>query len=93
VRRPEIEPALVETEIVTRRLRDYEREGLVRSVQSVTTILPRNGSSGRARALQRLPRAAAIDFLREALQRHDFVTRQLKPFSLVSGLRGARSST
>ena len=81
VRRGEVESALVDSEEVNRELQRYRSEGLVQSVQSVAAILPSaRAQQARLDRFNRLPRAAAVDGLRTALERHGFVADKFREF-------------
>ena len=81
VRAARLDDALVGGEAVTDRLVSYEREGLLRSVRSVRGLLP-SAQAQRLRLARynQLPRAAAVEQLREALTRHGFVAQRFEGF-------------
>lgn len=81
VRRSNLEQALVDSEQIMQRLAAYQREGLLQSVQSVEGLLP-SGQVQQARLAlyNRLPRAAAVESLRAALERHGFVLQRFDDF-------------
>jgi predicted RND superfamily exporter protein len=80
VRRPDAEAALVDAERVAGVLGRYEREGLVRGVQSIDVVLPsqRTQRERLARAAA-LPREAAAERLRTALRAQGFTVERFAP--------------
>lgn len=81
VRRGDAESALVDTERVAGVLRQYRDRGLARSVQSVDALLPSEQTQrARLERYNALPRAAAVQDLRESLRRHGFKTARFEPF-------------
>jgi len=81
VRRGDLQQALVDSEAVTRRLRGYEADGLLRGFQSVEAVLP-SAQAQQARLVRynQLPRAAAIETIAAALVRHGFVPQRFSEF-------------
>jgi len=81
VRRAALEPALVDAERVAALLRDYRARGLLRSVQSVDAVLP-SARTQRARLARydALPRAAAVEHLRDSLARQGFKPERFAAF-------------
>jgi uncharacterized protein len=81
VRRADLEKALEDSELVAARLRVYRAEGLVSSLQSVSTVLPSARTQrARLKLFDQLPRTAAAADLRQALQRHGFVAERFAGF-------------
>ncbi len=81
VDRAELQQALVDSETVAARLRAYQADGLVRSVQSVAGVLPSEQVQRARLALyDALPRAAALATLRDTLQRQGFVPERFRGF-------------
>lgn len=83
VREASMEAALVATEAVVERLEAYRGQGLVRTVGTVTSLLPSEAQQRRRLArFDSLPRADAAAFLRAALASHGFVAEPFEPFSV-----------
>lgn len=81
VYRADLDRALASTETITRQLLGYKDEGLLQSVQSVSGILPSVPTQQeRLARYNRLPRAAAVALLRDALARHGFAVQQFSGF-------------
>jgi predicted RND superfamily exporter protein len=91
VRGADAEQALVQTERVASLLRDYRSRGLVGSVQSVDAVLP-SEQTQRARLARynALPRGAAVDQLRDRLQRQGFKPERFAGF--LSSLAAPRDT-
>lgn len=80
VKRRRLEEALEDAEAITGRLHAYEREGLLDSMRSVEAILPsERRQRSRLRLYEKLPRAAAVRAMREALVAQGFVARRFEP--------------
>lgn len=87
---PELEPLLERSERLTEHLRAYERDGLLASVRSVTTLLPSAATQrSRLQRLANLPREEIAANLRAALQRHGFVAARFEEFFESFAHRGA----
>ena len=81
VRAATLEDALQQSERVAARLGAYRSEGLVRGARSVTALLPSERTQRERLALfNSLPRAAVVQDLRLALDKHGFVASQFEPF-------------
>jgi len=81
IQRRDLESALADSEAAARELDRYRSEGLLHSLQSVAAVLPSaRVQRARLERFNRLPRAAAIDGLRSALQQHGFVADKFAEF-------------
>ena len=91
VRRRGVEAALIDAERVAALLRDYRGRGLVRSVQSIDAVLPSERTQrARLERYNALPRAAAVEHLRDALQRQGFKLATASIRFLTAFARAAR---
>jgi predicted RND superfamily exporter protein len=78
---PALEPALQDSERIAAQLAVYRGAGLVRSMRSVTALLPSERTQRERLALfNGLPRQAALAALRQALEKHGFVAEQFAAF-------------
>jgi hypothetical protein len=81
VRRADIETALRDSEAVARMLAEYRDEGLLRSFETVTFLVPSERTQReRLARYNRLPRAAAVRELAAALPRLGFATAPFASF-------------
>jgi uncharacterized protein len=81
VRAADLEQALEASERIAARLAVYRGQGLVRSTRSATALLPSERTQRERLALfNALPRHAALNDLRQALQAHGFVLGQFDAF-------------
>jgi predicted exporter len=78
---PSLEAVLQQTDKMVRRLEAYREEGLLRSLRSVTTLLPPAGvQQARLERFGKLPRREIADELRAALARNGFVAARFERF-------------
>ncbi len=91
VRRPGLQPALEDSEVLAGALEHYRRDGRLQAMQSLESVLPSERvQRARLAAYARLPRAAAVGWLRQSLQRNGFAVAPFEPF--LASFRGDRTA-